>query len=105
MKSVAIALGLVAALLPWRAAQAQDAAALLQKYDCTICHGNDEAGAGPAYIDIAEKYRGNKQAAATLRAVIRKGEHGGGPWNMPPFPQVPGADAEKMAQYILSLQK
>jgi len=87
------------------AAQAEDPQALLRKYDCTICHANDEAKTGPAFVDTAAKYRGNPQAAATLAAVVRKGAHGGGPWPMPPSPQVPAADARKIARYILALRK
>jgi cytochrome c len=91
-------------LLAASIAQAQDPQALLQKYNCTICHATEEAGAGPAFVDIAERYKGNPKAAANLRAVVKKGKHGSGPWHMPPPPEVTDADAEIMVRYILSLK-
>jgi len=87
------------------AAQAEDPQALLHKYNCTICHANDEAKAGPALVDVAAAYRGRPQAVSTIAAIVRKGAHGGGPWPMPPSPQVSTADARKIAQYILALRK
>jgi len=98
-----IALAFATALLAAGTVPAQEPQALLQKYSCTICHSKEEAGAGPAFVDIAEKYKGNPKAAAILRAEIKKGTHGSGPWHMPPHPEVTNADAEAMAQYILSL--
>ena len=99
-----IALSLAAGLLAANSVQAQEARVLLQKHNCTICHATEEAGAGPAFVDIAEKYKGNPKAAAILRAVVKNGKHGSGPWHMPPSPDVTDADAEKMVQYILSLK-
>ena len=87
------------------AAQAEDAQALLQKYDCMLCHANDEAKTGPAFIDVADAYRGKPQAAATIAAIVRKGAHGSSPWPMPPSPQVSAADARTIAKYILALRK
>jgi cytochrome c len=95
---------LAAGLLVASIAQAQEPQALLQKHNCTICHATEEAGAGPAIVDIAEKYKGNPKAAAILRAAVKNGKHGSGPWHMPPFPDVPDDDAEKMVRYILSLK-
>ena len=77
---------------------------LLQQYKCYICHSNTETKAGPAYVDVAARYRGNPRAAASLVATIKNGAHGGGPWHMPPHPEVSNADARKMADYILSLK-
>jgi cytochrome c551/c552 len=56
-------------------------------------------------VDVAIRYRGNPRAAAVITGSIRKGVHNGGPWHMPPHPEVSGADARIMARYILSLQK
>lgn len=86
-------------------ARAQDAPALMKRYDCYICHADDQTKTGPAFTDVAAKYRGDSKAAAKLTAVVRKGRHGSGPWPMPPLPQVPNADAAKMVDYILSLGK
>lgn len=95
----------VAALMTAGTACAQDGPALMERYDCYICHANEQAKTGPAFTDVAAKYRGDSKAAAKLTAVVRNGRHGTGPWPMPPLPQVPNADARKIAEYILSLEK
>ena len=86
-------------------ARAQAPQILLQQYKCYICHADDEPKTGPAYADVATRYRGNSQAVAILTAAIRKGVRAGGPWHMPPHPEVSDANAKKMARYILSLKK
>ena len=86
-------------------ARAQAPQILLQQYKCYLCHADDEARTGPAYVDVAAKYRGNPQAVAIVVAVVRKGTRGGGPWHMPPHPEISDADAKKMVRYILSLEK
>lgn len=100
---VAIA-AMAAASIALGTAHAADAPALLEKYKCYICHADTEAKAGPAYVDVADGYRGNPKAAASVIAIIKKGAHGGGPWHMPPHPEVSDADARAMARYILSLR-
>lgn len=76
--------------------------ALLEQYRCTVCHAERDAAAGPAWVDIATHYRGIKQANKLVTDKIRAGAHGGGPWHMPPHPEVSRADAATMARYILS---
>ena len=70
-------------------AQSQDAPSLFQKYGCDSCHADNEAITGPAFVDVAAKYRGNPNATAILAAVVRKGIHGRGPWQMPPIQRYP----------------
>ena len=103
MKLVWLALAATVSLIGL--AQAQAPQILLQQYKCYICHTDNESKTGPAYADVATRYRGNSQAVAILTAEIRKGVHGSGPWHMPPHPEVSEADARKMARYILSLKK
>jgi cytochrome c len=86
-------------------AHAEDPQALLQKYNCTICHAADEAKTGPAFADVAESYRDDPHAVSKIAGMIRKGVHGGGPWPMPPSPQVSAAEATAIAQYIVALRK
>ncbi len=86
-------------------AHAEDPQALLQKYNCTICHAADEARAGPAFADVAESYRDDPHAVSKIAGMIRKGVHGGGPWPMPPSPQVSAAEGTAIAQYIVALRK
>jgi cytochrome c len=86
-------------------AQAPETRALLGRYKCNVCHGERETKTGPAYVDIAARYRGERRAAETLASEVKRGAHGVGPWHMPPHPEVSEVDAKKMVQYILSLRK
>ncbi len=95
-----------AALLAAGSAQAQDASALLQKSGCTACHANDKKLVGPAYNEVAAKYKGDAKAAATLAEKVKKG--GVGTWGqvpMPPNPALSDADIKTMLSYILALKK
>jgi len=83
---------------------AQASEALLKKYNCTACHAIDRKLVGPAYKDVAKKYRGQKDAAAMLARKVKNG--GKGAWGqvpMPPNPAVPDADLKKMLSFILAL--
>lgn len=78
----------------------------LQKDGCTACHAIDKKIVGPAYQDVAEKYRGDATAAAKLQEKVKKGGSGvWGPVPMPPNTQVTDADIKTMVAYILSLKK
>jgi len=85
--------------------QAQTAQELLRQYKCYICHADDETKTGPAYVDVAGRYRGNPQAVAIVSGVVRKGASSGGPWHMPPHPEISSREATTMARYILSLKR
>jgi len=86
-----------------RAAGAPAATALMNEYRCYVCHADDEPKAGPAFADVAAAYRGNPKAQSTVAGVIRRGQHGGGPWHMPPHPEISAAEANVIARYILAL--
>jgi cytochrome c len=97
---------LAAALLAAGSAQAQDAMALLQKNGCLACHAVDKKVVGPAYVDVAAKYKGDAGAAAKLAAKVKNGGSGvWGPVPMPPNPGVSDADMKTIIAYILSLKK
>ena len=87
------------------ATAAENVPALLHKHACDACHSEANEGTGPSWVAVAAKYRANPRAVAIITGVIRKGQHGSGPWPMPPLPQVPAADAKKIADYILSTDK
>lgn len=82
-----------------------DPRTLLTQYKCYICHADRETKAGPAYVDVAAHFRGKRDAASTIAGEIRRGLHRGGPWHMPPHPEVSPAEARAMARYIMSLNK
>jgi cytochrome c len=79
--------------------------ALLEHYRCYVCHAEQETRTGPAFVDVATRYRGDARAEGSLVPEVRKGTHGSGPWRMPPHPEVSSADARTMVRYILSLRK
>jgi cytochrome c len=87
-------------------AHAQSADDLLKKHACVACHAIDKKLVGPAYQDVAAKYRGNAKAPAMLMEKVKKG--GVGNWGqvpMPPNAAVPDADIKTMVTYILALKK
>jgi cytochrome c len=93
-------------LLAAGTAQAQDGKALLQKSGCTACHAEDKKLVGPAYKDVAAKYKGDAGAAAKLAEKVKKG--GQGVWGqvpMPPNAAVKDDDIKTMVAYVLSLKK
>ena len=105
MKSKSAALfGLMAgALLVAPASQADEA--LAKKHNCTACHQIDKKLAGPSYKEVANKYRGQKDAAATLAEKVKKGGQGvWGPVPMPPNAAVSDADIKTLVSWVLSLK-
>ena len=85
------------------AAPARADEALAKKHNCLACHQVDKKVVGPAYREIAKKYKG-QNAAAKLEQKVKKG--GQGAWGnvpMPPNPAVPDADIKKLVDWILKL--
>lgn len=77
--------------------------ALAKVRNCMSCHTVDRKVVGPAYKDVAAKYRGDKAAPARLATKVIQG--GGGVWGvvkMPSNPQVNEAEAKKLVAWILS---
>jgi cytochrome c5 len=80
--------------------------ALMQKDGCAACHGIDKKIVGPAYVDVAAKYKGDAGALAKLAQKVKAG--GAGVWGqvpMPPNPQVPDDDIKALVSWILALKK
>lgn len=79
--------------------------ALATSKNCMGCHAVDKKLVGPAYKDVATKYKGDLAATDKLAAKIIKG--GSGVWGaipMPANPQVNESDAKKLAAWILSVK-
>ena len=77
---------------------------LLKKNACVACHAIDKKLVGPAYKEVAAKYKGQKDAEAKLAEKVKKGGQGAwGPVPMPPNPTVSDADIKTMVAYILKL--
>ena len=101
-KTTVLAAALAAGLIAAPVAQADEAMA--KKYNCTACHQVDKKVVGPAYKDVAKKYKGQAGADAKLAEKVTKGGSGvWGPVPMPPNAAVPDADIKKLVAWILSL--
>jgi cytochrome c len=78
---------------------------LAKKDNCFACHAVDKKVVGPAYKDVAAKYRNDPQAQTKLFEKVKKGGSGvWGPVPMPPNAQVPDGDIKKLVSWILSLK-
>jgi cytochrome c len=82
---------------------APDGVALAKAKNCSSCHAADHKVVGPAFQDIAARYRGDKTAPARLANKVVNG--GGGVWGvlkMPANRQVNDAEAQQLVAWILS---
>ncbi len=85
------------------AAPAQADEALAKKHNCLACHMVDKKSVGPAYKEIAQKYKG-QNVAAKLEEKVKKGSQGvWGQIPMPPNTGVPDADVKKLVAWILAM--
>ena len=76
---------------------------LAKAKNCMSCHALDKKLVGPAYKDVAAKYKGNKEAADKLATKVMKGGTGvWGPIPMPANAQVNEAEAKKLVAWVLS---
>lgn len=100
MKVLTVALALAATAI---AAPAQADEALAKKHNCLACHQVDKKVIGPAYKEIAKKYKG-QNVAANLEQKVKKG--GVGVWGqipMPPNAAVPDKDIHELVEWILKM--
>jgi cytochrome c len=90
--------GLLAAAFPAAASEE-----LAKKHACFACHAVDKKMVGPAYKDVAAKYRADKDAPKKLAEKVKKGSQGvWGNVPMPPNTNVPEADVNALVKWILS---
>jgi len=84
---------------------AGDELELAKKSGCMACHSVDKKIVGPAWKDIATKYKGKAGAEDALIEKVSKGGKGNwGPTPMPPYsPRVSDADIKKLVEFVLSL--
>lgn len=100
MKAVYIAMMAAAGIV--MAGQAQADEALAKTKGCMACHAIDKKLVGPAYKDVAAKYKGDKGAVAKLAAKVKAG--GKGVWGEIPMPpnNVTDDEAKKLVTWVLS---
>ncbi len=80
--------------------------AMMKKDGCAACHSIDKKLIGPPYVDVAAKYKGDKDAVAKLTKKVKEG--GSGVWGaipMPPNAAAPNADITDLVTWILTLKK
>ncbi len=101
MKSVYIAMLAAGVAM---AGQAHADEALAKAKNCMSCHTTDKKLVGPAYKDVAAKYKGDKGAPAMLAGKVKAG--GKGVWGQIPMPpnNVTEEEAKKLVAWILSLK-
>ncbi|MGE5492104.1 MAG: c-type cytochrome [Actinomycetota bacterium] len=85
-------------------ANAANEEALAKAKNCLSCHAIDKKLVGPAYKDVAAKYKGDKGAQAKLVAKVKAG--GKGAWGEMPMPpnNVSDEEANKLVAWVLSLK-
>jgi cytochrome c len=93
---------IAAAFVAGPALAADPAAELAQKKNCLSCHAVDKKVLGPAYKDVAAKYKGDKTAEAKLAEKVIKG--GTGVWGQVPMPanNVTPDEAKTLVKWVLA---
>ena len=102
-----IAVSALLAAAPAHAALDNAAAeAMMKKDGCAACHAVDKKIVGPAYVEVAAKYKGDKDAVAKLTKKVKDGSTGvWGQIPMPPNAAVPPADIKELVTWIMTLKK
>jgi len=98
-----IAVGIYCLSLSANAAvDAEKAKGIAGKSACMSCHGLNNKIVGPGFNEIANKYKGNKNAVPTLAKKIKVG--GSGVWGSTPMPpnNLTDADAKLLVEWILA---
>lgn len=100
MKFVTVAA--LASVMMVSAGQATADEALAKAKNCMTCHAVATKLVGPAYKDVAAKYKGDAGAAAKLAAKVKAG--GKGVWGEMPMPpnNVTDDEAAKLVAWVLS---
>jgi cytochrome c len=86
------------------ASASADAMALATQRGCMACHQVEIKVVGPAYKEVAAKYKGQDGAVDSLTAKVKAGGSGvWGPVPMPPNAHVPDEDIKAIVTWIMSL--
>jgi cytochrome c len=102
--TVAGAMLMLTPLASTAAVDAAKAEALANKYNCLQCHSADKKILGPAYKDVAKKYKGAKDAQALLVKNVKAGSKGTwGQIPMPPNDKLSDAEVATLVEWILSM--
>ena len=117
MKSIAISMFAMACLTDAALVLAVDMPALAKKDTCTDCHAIDKKIVGPAWMDIARRYKGATEFEYKGRKypleeglIMKISKGGSGNWGLMPMPindpsGAKQADYQELVRFILSLSK
>jgi cytochrome c len=100
MNRIALIAALAAALATLPALANEE---LAKKSGCLACHAVDKKIVGPSYKEVAQKYKGDKDAEAKLFTKVKDG--GVGAWGqvpMPPNTHVKDEDIKTLVKWVLS---
>ncbi len=105
MKSIVVSMLAAAGLMVAGSALAADMPAE-GKAKCGACHSIDKKGVGPAWKDVAAKYKDDKDAVSKIAANVAKGGSFG--WkmgNMPPKGMgATDAEIQSLSKFIAGLK-
>jgi cytochrome c len=77
------------------------------KAKCGACHDVNVKKIGPSFVDVAAKYKGDKDAASKIAASINKGGAFG--WNLGKMPPkglgANDAQVKSLSEFIAGLAK
>lgn len=108
MKSIIVSMVAAAGLMVAGTAMATDMPELAKKNGCVACHAIDKKVVGPSWQDVANKYKGDKEAPAKLLVKVSKG--GSGNWGTVPMiandpTGAKQADMKELVAFVLGLAK
>ena len=103
---IAIALGLSATGACGAELDNAAAQSLMKKHGCTACHEVDKKVVGPAFRDVAARYKDDKDAQTKLVNKVKKGgAHVWGEHAMPPNVLITDGEVRDIVSWILTLKK
>jgi cytochrome c len=103
----ALLLGTLALFAP--ACLAMEMPKLADELRCSTCHSMEQAGTGPAWIDVSRRYRASRNDPAFINQLVARVSRGGaGNWGSTPMVASDpiGKNHDKITQlvrYILAL--
>ncbi|MET0066703.1 MAG: c-type cytochrome [Candidatus Thiodiazotropha sp.] len=105
MKTMLLSAGAAVMILSGvSSASATEMLPLATQRGCSACHQVDNKVVGPAYKEVAAKYKGQEGAVDMLVAKVKAGGSGvWGPVPMPPNAHVSDEDIKTVVEWIMSL--
>ena len=102
---LAISLGIYGCSTSQRqsALRSEVALKIAQQNNCLACHGIDRPIVGPAFKDVALRYRGKDVQQQLFRKVKYGGSNVWGVIPQPPIMQIPDEDLKQMIHWITAL--